>query len=169
MNRIKCSMGIGTIFVLITGTLAHFVYGWTGENQIIGLLTPVNESIWEHLKLIFFPMLLFSFYAVNKYNGPKTCLISSLCFGILAGTVLMPVLYYGYTSVTGKGFLITDIGIFILCTIIAFFTAYRLTLSCRLKPFTFILCALVFALLVCFFIFTYNPPDLAIFADPTAS
>lgn len=169
MNRIKCYAIFGTLFVIITGTLAHFVYGWTGENRLIGLFTPVNESIWEHMKLIFFPMLLFSFYAVIKYNGDRACLISPLCFGILTGTLLIPALYYAYTSILGKGFLIIDIGIFILSTIIAFLTAYKLTLSCRLKTYTLILCALVCALFVCFFIFTYNPPDLAIFAKPAAS
>lgn len=168
MNRIKCLMIIGTIFVLITGTLAHFVYGWTGKNQIAGLFTPVNESIWEHMKLLFFPMLLYTFYAIIKFDGEGACLISSICFGILIGTFLIPALYYAYTSVLGKGFLIVDIGIFVLSVIIAFFIAYKFTLSCRLKPYTLILAALVCVLFVCFLIFTYNPPNLAVFADPTA-
>ena len=42
----------------VLGTLFHFVYGWSGENPVAGLFFPVNESTWEHLKLIFFPILL---------------------------------------------------------------------------------------------------------------
>ena len=42
---------IGTFFIIIAGSLLHFVYEWTGYSDIMGLFTPVNESVWEHLKL----------------------------------------------------------------------------------------------------------------------
>ena len=35
------------------GVLFHFVYDWTGENAVVGLFTPINESTWERLKLLF--------------------------------------------------------------------------------------------------------------------
>ena len=47
---------IGVFFVLAAGSLAHFLYDWTGSNAIAGLFVPVNESVWEHMKLLFFPM-----------------------------------------------------------------------------------------------------------------
>lgn len=50
---------IGVFFVLAAGSLAHFLYDWTGSNAIAGLFVPVNESVWEHMKLLFFPMLLY--------------------------------------------------------------------------------------------------------------
>ena len=53
---------VGIIFTSLLGTLSHFLYEWTGYNTIIGTVTPVNESIWEHLKLLFFPVVLFSVY-----------------------------------------------------------------------------------------------------------
>lgn len=46
------------IFISILGVLLHFTYEWSGDNPAIGLFSAVNESTWEHLKLIFFPMLL---------------------------------------------------------------------------------------------------------------
>ena len=60
MKRLKCFTIAGIFFVLITGSLAHFLYGWSGNNHIVGLFTPVSESIWEHMKLIFFPMLIYT-------------------------------------------------------------------------------------------------------------
>lgn len=45
MNQIKQYTIIGILFVLTTGTLAHFLYDWTGNNTVVGLFTPVNESI----------------------------------------------------------------------------------------------------------------------------
>ena len=51
---------LGTVFVVATGTLAHFVYDWTGRQDLIGLFFAKNESTFEHLKLLFYPFLLYS-------------------------------------------------------------------------------------------------------------
>lgn len=160
---------IGIFFVLITGTLAHFVYNWSGKNYIVGLFTPVNESIWEHMKLLFFPMLIYSFILIFKFKGTYTCITSSLCFGILTGTLLIPFFFYAYTSVLGKNTFILDIGTFILSIIIAFWLSYKLTLSCKLEPYTLLLCCLVCSLFICFMVFTYHPPKTRIFENPTVS
>ena len=48
----------GFAFVSIVGTLWHFIYRWTGNNRLVALVCPVNESPWEHLKLLWFPFLL---------------------------------------------------------------------------------------------------------------
>lgn len=169
MKQLKHFTMIGVVFVLITGTLAHFLYDWSGKNPVIGLFTPVNESIWEHMKLLFFPMLLYSLIMIFKFRGMYPCITSSFCFGILAGSLLIPVLYYVYTSILGSDVFVLDIGIFILSIIIAFWLSYKLTLSCRLKPCTLLLCALTVILLACFIVFTYHAPGIALFADPTAS
>lgn len=44
MSQLKRYMIIGTIFVIILGTLSHFFYEWTNNNYIVGFLTPINES-----------------------------------------------------------------------------------------------------------------------------
>ncbi|MEY8522776.1 DUF6512 family protein [Lachnospiraceae bacterium 38-10] len=168
MKKIKRYTMIGILFVLLMGTLSHFVYDWTGNHAVIGLFTPVNESIWEHMKLLFFPMLLYAFFAVLRLKEDRPCIISSLCLGILTGTLLIPVLFYAYTGILGKDFFILDIGIFIVSTLTAFLLFYRLTLSCKAKPVTVMLCILVCILFVCFLIFTYHPPDLDLFANPPA-
>lgn len=50
---------IGFFVVGILGTLFHFVYDWSGQMWFVGLLVPVNESTWEHMKLLFVPMLIY--------------------------------------------------------------------------------------------------------------
>ena len=42
------------------GTIGHFLYEWTGDNRIVGYFFSTNESTWEHLKLLFFPTLIYS-------------------------------------------------------------------------------------------------------------
>lgn len=165
MKRLKHCTIIGIIFVLTAGTAAHFLYDWSGNRYIVGLFTPVNESIWEHMKLLFFPMLLYSLIMIFKLKEDRPCLTSSLCFGILTGTFLIPVFFYAYTYILGKNFFILDIGTFIASVIIAFLLSYKLTLSCRLKSYTLLLCGFVCILFVCFLFFTYHPPDIKIFEE----
>lgn len=166
MKRLKTAFLIGIIFVLVTGTLAHFIYGWTGRNAVIGLFVPVNESVWEHMKLLFFPMLLYSLFMIFKYRAAYPCIASSLCFGILAGTFLIPVFFYAYTRILGRDLFLLDIGTYILSILIAFLLSYRLTLSCRLKHCTFLLCILTGILFACFLRFTCYPPPFQIFEIP---
>ena len=73
MKELKRYTIIGIIFVLITGSFAHFVYGWSNQNHIAGLFTPINESIWEHMKLLFFPMLIYSFFMTYKFVQEYPC------------------------------------------------------------------------------------------------
>ncbi len=102
MNTCKRDIVIGIFFVLITGTLAHFLYEWTGKNFIAGLFTPVNESIWEHMKLIFFPMLAYAIYMIRKLQTDNPSLAPALCLGILCGTAAIPICFYAYTNIIGR-------------------------------------------------------------------
>lgn len=169
MKRLKHDTIIGIIFVLITGSAAHFFYDWSGSRYIVGLFTPVNESVWEHMKLLFFPMLLYSLIMILKLKEDHPCITFSLCpalcSGILAGTFLIPLFFYAYTCLLGKDVFILDIGTFIASVIIAFWLSYKLTLSGRPKSYTLLLCGLVCILFVCFLIFTYHPPNMKIFEE----
>lgn len=101
MKQLKHYTINGILFVLVSGSLTHFFYEWSGHNPIVGLFTPVNESIWEHMKLLFFPMLAYSFFMVFKLKADYPCIRSALCFGILAGTLCIPILFYTYTALLG--------------------------------------------------------------------
>ena len=58
MKYAKLYFAAGLIFSAVLGTLSHFFYKWSGQNPVIALVSPVNESTWEHMKLVFFPILL---------------------------------------------------------------------------------------------------------------
>ena len=105
MKHLRHCTIIGIIFVMLTGTLSHFLYDWSGQNPVVGLFTPVNESIWEHMKLLFFPMLLYSLIMILKYRRQYPHIASALFFGLIAGTILIPAFYYAYTSVLGTNYL----------------------------------------------------------------
>lgn len=166
MNKLKRYTIIGAIFVIIAGTLSHFVYEWSAQNFILGFFFPVNESTWEHMKLCFFPMLAYSIFMNNRIKEEYPCVTSSLLFGTLLGTFLIPVIFYTYTGILGRNYIFLDITTFILSIILAFVSVYRLTLSCKMVSYTYWLEVSVFAIAVCFFVFTYLPPDIGIFIAP---
>lgn len=167
MKQLKGYAIVGILFVLIAGSLAHFLYEWSGSNPVVGLFTPVNESIWEHMKLLFFPMLLYSAVAAIRFKADKPCIAYSFCFGNLIGTFLIPVFYYAYTAILNRDFFVLDLFTFVISTATAFYIAYQLTLSCKLKPYAVLIYALTAILFLCFLFFTYHPPMLKLFDDPS--
>lgn len=169
MKQFRYSIFIGILFVLITGTLSHFLYEWTDRNPIIGLFTPVNESTWEHMKLLFFPMLLYSLILIFKFKDHYPCIASAAFSGLILGTSLIPVFFYSYTYIMGHDIFLIDIAIFIISVLIAFWTVYKLALSCKAQSYTFFLCVIVCLYIACFLWFTYNPPNLELFAQPVVS
>lgn len=166
MNQLKRYTITGTLLVILLGTISHFFYDWSNNNFIVGLFAPVNESTWEHMKLIFFPMFLFSLFAIPKLKRNYPCITSSLFSGILGGTAIIPIIFYTYTGILGYNIFILDLLTFVLAVIIAFFIVYKLTLSCQMQNRTILLCAVICVVLICFLIFTYNPPCIGLFASP---
>lgn len=166
MNKLKRHTIIGIIFVLITGTLSHFVYEWSDNNTLAGFLFPINESVWEHMKLVFFPMLLYSFYMIAKLDSDFPCIAATTMFGVLLGTFLVPILFYTYSGILGYTTRFFDIGTFVVSVLISFFVIYKLTQSCKLTPYEAAFKTLVLVMAMCFFLFTYQPLDIGIFAEP---
>ena len=41
---------------ILAGCALHFLYEWL-PSAITALFSPVNESLWEHVKLVFWPLL----------------------------------------------------------------------------------------------------------------
>lgn len=167
MNKLKCYAIIGIIFVILTGTLSHFVYGWSHQNFILGFFFPVSESTWEHMKMCFFPMLIYSFFMKERLIKEYPCIPSALLSGILLGTFLIPAIFYTYTGIIGKNFFLLDIATFLLSVILAFVAVYKLTLSCKMDSYRLILGVLVSILFFCFLFFTYAPPSIGIFIVPS--
>ena len=86
----------GYLFTAVFGTLSHFLYDCSGQNLFIALFAPVNESIWEHMKLSFFPVLLYAFFLsyIRQPEKEFHTLRDALLLGNFVGTFSIPVLFY---------------------------------------------------------------------------
>ncbi len=156
----------GVFFVSILGVLLHFAYNWLGNNPIIGLFVPVNESTWEHMKLLFFPMLIYSFFSQGRISEENPCIRSATLLGTLIGTVSIPIFFYTYSGVLGFNLHIIDISSFFICVLIAFFITSKAAKSCSMEPYIKYLTTLTIIFAAAFIIFTIFPPEIALFANP---
>ena len=80
----------------ILGTLLHFTFEWSNNNLFIGSFSAVNESLWEHLKLIFFPTLITIIIGAyyNKDNYSKY--IISKTRGLFYSLIFIVIFFYTY-------------------------------------------------------------------------
>ncbi len=169
MKGLKIYILYGILFVSLLGTVLHFAYAWSGEHFFVGLFTPVNESIWEHTKLLFFPMTVFSLLPFKKTHAEYPCLRSGLLLGALAGVFSIIVLFYTYSGILGFHTAFVDISIFYISVIFAFSIACKRALSCKATPYEALLHGMQIILLVLYVAFTLFPPDIALFVSPDAA
>lgn len=170
MNKsLKLFLIVGILIVSALGALSHFVYEWTGQNQLAGLFVPVNESIWEHMKLLFFPMLLTAIFLTALLKRTYPHIFTGMLAGLLIGTAAIPVFFFTYSGILGYYIPAVDIAIFYISVGIGFFVAYQLTVSVYAESLHHLLCCLTLLMLAAFVLFSYEPPSLGIFAEPEIS
>lgn len=157
----------GFIFTAIVGTLLHFFFDWTGGSAFFALFSAVNESIWEHLKLLFYPMVA---VAVIQYfvwgKGTKSFWCIKL-IGILVGLTLVPVTYYTYTGILGVRADWFNITIFFLAAAFVYWLEAKLLqrqFSCEGGSKAAV--GLVVLMAILFTVFTFAPPHIPFFQDP---
>ncbi|MDD3339821.1 MAG: DUF6512 family protein [Lachnospiraceae bacterium] len=165
-KSIPYSTIVGILFVSILGVLMHFVYEWSSSNRFVGLFSPINESTWEHMKLLFFPMLLYGFLE-SLIVPSSTSKKAATGVGILVGTALIPILFYTYSGILGYNIPALDISIFFVSVLAAFFIRHRCILSGKCEKYALPVLILIMLWWAVFFLFTYMPPSLGIFAPPS--
>lgn len=164
-KRLRIYIIIGFFFVSILGTLSHFFYTWLGKNPMIALFSPINESTWEHMKLLFFPMLIYTIFLIYKFQN-NHCLATSMLTGTIAGTLLIPILFYTYSGVLGFNIAAIDISTFYISVIFAFILTYHLLKKNTICQYKNVLLLFTTVIAISFFVFTFIPPNLGIFISP---
>ncbi len=161
---------INTIILGITAVFSHFVYNLSGKNLIIGLFNPVSESVWEHLKFMFFPSLLWwiVIYFVKNKNCeiPLNTWIVSAAVSFVVAPFSVVLLFYSYTGVLGIESVFIDILLVFLCYSIALSLASHFLKYSKPNKWAVIISVIVIAVIfIAFIVFTFYPPQLPIFFD----
>jgi hypothetical protein len=157
-------VGIGVIF--IAGSLFHFLFEWAGGWSPVGVIAAVNESVWEHFKIAFWPAL---FYAIIEYPFLRRYtnnFFIAKAISLYVMPLVIAAIFYAYTAIFGEEILVVDILIFLVAVALGQFASYKIL---TIKQWPRWLCgvgvAMVILLAVAFGVFTFYPPHLGIFRD----
>lgn len=156
---------IGFAITAFCGTLLHFLYEWTGKSILAAPFSGVNESTWEHMKLFFWPALLFAIiqgFFFSRYDS-FWCVKTK---GILIGLGAIPVLFYTYNGTIGKSPDFVNIAIFFISTLLAYCYEARALKRDKSGCNPRLAKTVLFILAAAFIIFTFVTPRLNIFLDP---
>lgn len=164
---LKTTELISYLLACALGTLFHFVYEWSGSNPFLGLFFPVNESVWEHLKLLFYPIMAVS---AAEYCILEKKYFNFLCtkfFSALLGMVLTIVLFYTYSGVYGKNVDAVNILIYFLSMGISYIYSFHMLSSRKLYSVPPFVCwSGICAMILLFAVFTIYPPGIGLFLSP---
>lgn len=156
----------GLTFTAVLGTLLHFVYDWTG-NIAFAPFSAVNESTWEHMKILFFPMLVFALIQAKFYAKETSSFWQIKLFGTIFGLLLVPVLFYTLNGAFGDYPDWINILIFFVSAFFTYLLEYFLFkygYSSKLPACIAITVLIVIGL--AFAVFTFLPPQIPLFKDP---
>jgi len=157
---------IGIAVISMVGSVLHFVFDWSGHLAPVGVISPVNESVFEHLKLTFWPTLL---YAAITYRFLRKS-TSNFLIAKTASIYVMPAaiiaISYSSTGITGNESLITDILFFIVAVALGQITSYKLLTKGQLPRHNHILAVTGLVVIGAIFILlAYYPPHWPLFMD----
>ncbi|MBO5883343.1 MAG: hypothetical protein J6Q78_02930 [Clostridia bacterium] len=157
---------LGFAVTSLGGTLLHFLYRWLGEAAWIAPFSGINESTWEHMKLLFWPMFLFAIVQSFFFKDDKRFWCIKLN-GVLLGLVLIPIIFYTYNGVFGKSPDWINIVIFFISVAITYiYETHQFankTTPCKNSK---IAIAILCIIAISFVLFTFVTPKIAIFKDP---
>ena len=164
-ERIKLFTALGVILTVIIGAINHFIYEWTGNNALIGIFAATNESIWEHVKLALFPMLLIylvgGFLFSKKVNNYYLAVYCALTVIIL----FIVFTFLGYTVFTRKSIFPLDFSIFIIGIVLGYLTAYRIFFLPKHNALNYFAVVGILFIVSLFLTCTYHVPDVFIFKE----
>lgn len=165
-NKFKKYEVAGFVFTVLFGTLLHFTYMLV-PNNFVAAFSAVNESVWEHLKILFFPYIIYGIFEMFVFKEDwKKILIGKVC-GVLSGMITVMMLFYTYTGVIGYNIAFIDISIFIIAAAMAFLVSYTFVIRANNNSTTAVIISLAVILLFIYLFIknTFYPTRLPLFFD----
>ena len=159
----------GFAITALCGTLLHFLYDFTNKSVWAAPFSGVNESTWEHMKLLFWPMFIFAVIQSFFFKDNKSFRCIKLR-GMLLGLGSIPIIFYTYNGAIGKSPDRINIAIFFISAAIAYVYESRQLNSdgirCKSPRMPFFI---IFIILILFVLFTFITPKIPIFRDPSGA
>ena len=156
----------GIVFITILGSMLHFTFELSGNQPLVGVFSAVNESVWEHLKIAFWPALLYLILEFRYLFKKSNNFFFAKTLGICSILLVIPIIFYSYTAFLEEN-LIIDIGSFIFAIIVGQLISHKLLTHKKLaKIFELVSIVGLLVLVFAFIVFTFYPPKVQLFQDP---
>ena len=167
MDKITRRFIISFVITSLLGVFFHFLYDTSNQSTLIGVFTPINESIFEHLKLLFFPFILVSILELLISKKSITNIMPYRIFYITFSIILLPLIYYTAKKI-GINNAVFNITLYFICLEITYLLSYEAEKKQLIPNKKIKLLSLgIFTLLIILFVaMTFNPPHIEIFKDP---
>ena len=166
MKKIKV---VGVVVIFALTVLYHFLYEWF-PNPVFSVLFPVNESIWEHMKLLYSGILtwqIIEYFILKRKNIKFTNYFSSLFLTMITSIIVYLILYLPLYSLFKENMFIS-IGLLIIVIILMeIFNYYLISRKEENKFLDKVSIILIILGYVVFLSLTYDPPRNYIFYDTT--
>ncbi len=149
------------IYCLIMIYLSFNLFGWTNHNKIIGFFVPRNESVFERLKLFFYPISLLMLISMFYYKWQMK-VFSCYVISSVIGMIFFIIAFYTYSGIIGRSYFGFDV-VLMIGTIGVFIYFRRLFFNENVEYFYYS-AMFLYALLLVFFVgFSFSPPNIAMF------
>lgn len=159
-NKTRCILRY--LFVVLLGLILFFAFDLSGGNLIVGLFAPINNSVWETLKLIFFPLLVLTIWDLFTSYRNNTTFLPARTIGILAAMTFYVVSFYTIFGIIGTVLFWVAIVIYLASIAYAFLVERKVCGKNKWLTTTISIVILI-VLVILFVVFTLAPPALGIF------
>ena len=156
-----------TLVVVTIGSLLHFAWAWSGRSAVVAIFAAVNESVWEHLKMAFWPALGLSPIQRWIYGALPGWSVATAVRS-LAPSILIVAIFYAYTAITGTHYLVADVATFIVAVLIGELLGHRVMRKRAGRGLRITAAAMLVLAVAAFVRFSFAPPDWFLFEDPTS-
>ena len=156
---------ISCIFFTILGGLLHFAFDFFNNSEFIGLFTPVNESVWEHFKLVLVPLTLFAIVILILKKDILNNIMFATSFSIILANIFIYVIFTLYGALGFPESVISSITIYTLGMALGFLLIHIFSHSTNFANTNIIGTILIFLIYITFITLTFYPPHLEIFRD----
>ncbi len=164
--NLKNTRIVNVIGIFILCFLSHFLYQWI-HSSLTAVFFPVNESIWEHMKMIYTSIILYGiidYIILNKFNIKHHNFFLNLFITALISIPIYLIIYLPIYYKTGENILI-NIGIMLLTIIITQVISYFILKTKHCKELNYISIILIIISYIIFGYLTYYPPKAELFFD----
>ena len=161
------SIAAGAVVMFGVACALHFVWDWTGNFLPTAIFAAVNESVWEHVKILSWSFLLWSVAEYYILRPDWKRFVTARTVGLVTVMLLTICFFYVYSGVLGRSVVWVDISSAAVWLLVGELVSIRaLNSPYESEYFYFICVALLTLILVMLLCFTVSAPHIGLFRDP---